>query len=144
VEAHLEVNILGDLVGQEIENGVGFRFGDTEYATGNARVDMNALPASYWVDTNKRVYSFDGLTTNVEASRARSLRLRDRTVQSCETLEVCLHSWAEGGIKSILHVIIRITSLHNGSSSTTYPELQSLSPPYSGPVITFKDVILGG
>jgi hypothetical protein len=34
VEAHLEVNILGDLVEQEIENGVGFRFGDIEYVTG--------------------------------------------------------------------------------------------------------------
>jgi hypothetical protein len=58
VEVHLGVNILGDLVEQEIENGVGFRFGDTEYATGNARVDVNALPASD-VDTNDRV-CFDG------------------------------------------------------------------------------------
>ncbi|KAG1748530.1 hypothetical protein EDD22DRAFT_1003870 [Suillus occidentalis] len=29
VDAHFEVNILGDLVEQEIENGVGFRFEDT-------------------------------------------------------------------------------------------------------------------
>jgi hypothetical protein len=101
VETHLEVNVLGDLVKQEIENGVGFRFGDAEYATGKARVDIDALPACYWVDTNDRVHSFDGLATDVEASRARSLRLRDRAVQSCETLEVCLHSWTEGRIKSI-------------------------------------------
>ena len=25
-----------------------------------------------------------------------------------------------------------------------YPELQSVSPPYSGPVRIFKDVVLGG
>jgi hypothetical protein len=41
----LEVNILGDLVELDIGNGVGFTFGDTEHATGNARVDVNALPA---------------------------------------------------------------------------------------------------
>jgi hypothetical protein len=96
VEAHLEVNILGDLVEQEIENGVGFRFWDTEYATSKARVDINALPASYWMDTNNRMYIFDGLATDVKASRARSIRLRDRTVESCKTLEVCLHAWTEG------------------------------------------------
>ncbi|KIK39592.1 hypothetical protein CY34DRAFT_808114 [Suillus luteus UH-Slu-Lm8-n1] len=28
----------------------------------------------------------------------------------------------------------RITSLHDGPSSATYPELQNVSPPYSGPV----------
>jgi hypothetical protein len=43
VEAHLEVNILGDLVEQNIENDVGF--GDTEHATSHARVDVNTLPA---------------------------------------------------------------------------------------------------
>jgi hypothetical protein len=63
----LEVDILGDLVEQGIENGVGFRFGDTEHATGNARVDGNAL--SLPGDTNDRVYSFDQLATDVEASR---------------------------------------------------------------------------
>jgi hypothetical protein len=132
VEAYLEVNIFDDPVEQNIANGVGFKFGDTEYATGNARIDMNALPASYWVDTNDRVYGFDRLATDVDASRARSLRLRGHVVRSCETLDVCLHSWTERGIKSILFVIIRITSLHNGPSSATYPELQSESLPYSG------------
>jgi hypothetical protein len=41
VEAHFEVNIIGDLVEQEIENGVGFRFGDNKYATGrNSQVTL--------------------------------------------------------------------------------------------------------
>jgi hypothetical protein len=40
---------------QDIKNGVGLKFGDTEHATGNARVDTNALPASYWVDMNDRI-----------------------------------------------------------------------------------------
>jgi hypothetical protein len=61
----LEVNILGDLVEQVIENGVGFRFGYTEHATVHARIDMNALPVSYWVDTNNRVYGFNRLGTDV-------------------------------------------------------------------------------
>jgi hypothetical protein len=65
----------GDLVEQEIGNGVVFMFGDTKRVTGNARVDVDALPASYWVDTNDRVHGFDQLATDVEASRARSLRL---------------------------------------------------------------------
>jgi len=46
VEAHLEVNILGDLVEQDIEHDVGLRFWDTDYATGRARVNIDALPAS--------------------------------------------------------------------------------------------------
>jgi hypothetical protein len=101
VETYLEVNILGDLVEQEVENGVGFDFGDTKNATCEARVDINALPTSYWVDTNERVYSFDRLATDMEASCTRSLCLRNRTVQSCEALEICLHAWAEGRIKRI-------------------------------------------
>jgi hypothetical protein len=45
-----------------------------------------------WVDTNDRVHSFYWLATDVEASGAISLRLRDRAVQSSEILEVFLHS----------------------------------------------------
>ncbi|KAG1733568.1 hypothetical protein EDD22DRAFT_852591 [Suillus occidentalis] len=94
-----------------------WKFWDTEHATGTARIDINALPASYWVNTTPGCT----VSTDVEASRTRSLRFHDRAVQSCETLES-----------------INVCDLYNVPSSATYPELQRVSPPYSGPVVTFK------
>jgi len=101
VEPHLKVDILGDLVEQKVEDGVGFGFGYAKDTACKARVNINALPAGYRMDTNDGVDGFDGLTADVEASCARSICLRNRTMQSCKTFEVCLHARAEGGIKSI-------------------------------------------
>lgn len=95
-EAHLEVWVLADLVEQELEDRVGFSLGYPDDAAGEARIDIDALPARHGMDADERVYGFDLVTADVQPSGPGALSLGGGAVDRREALEVGLHALAQG------------------------------------------------
>lgn len=146
MEAYLEVHVATDLLEQKVEDGIRFGLGHADDATGEAWVDVDTLPAGHGVNPNDRVDRLDRFATNVEPGSAGTISLSHGTVEGGKALQVGLQPRAEGRVKGIPvlrgHALVSVARLVR--RSLTYPELHSVSPPYSGPVMTFRDVVLGG
>lgn len=101
MEAHLEVHIGANLLEQKVQDGVRLSLWNADDATRESRVDVDALPASDWMDTDDGVDRLDGLATNVEPSSAGTVSLRYATVKGAQALQVGLQPRAEGRVKGI-------------------------------------------
>lgn len=145
VEAHLEVYIAANLLEQEVQDGVRFGLGNADDATGETWIDVDTLPAGYRVNADDGVDRLNGFSTNVESGSAGSVSLGHRAVEGGKALQVGLHPRAKGRVEGVpVDVSVRQVCILHPYRSMTHPELHRVSPPYSGPVMTLRDVVLGG
>ena len=110
------------------------------------RVHVDRLPPCCRVDANDGMNGFHWLSADGVASGTRAISLRDGTVDGIEGFEVFLEEGAEGRIQRVASEGCErlFGTSDQERRRRTYPEDQSVSPPYGGPSITLREVYEGG
>jgi len=107
------------------------------------RIYVDTLPACRRMNPDDGMNSFNFFPSDSESSSPGSFSLSNRRMKGRQALEILLKPRAQWGIQSITPEIVRQIESRVYTIKTD-PELHKVSPPVSGPVSTFKDVVLGG
>jgi hypothetical protein len=143
MQPNLEIVIITDHPKQKSQHCVTLRLRHSHDPPRESRIDIDGFPTSHRVNADDRVNGFNFLPADVCAGGAGALSLSDRGVESGEGFEVGLEGGGQGGVEGITGEGILVRRNWQVKEST-HPELHKVSPPYSGPVMTLREVTPGG